>query len=108
MVVSARVMPFRIWVDTHVHWQRAPRLQAIHTLLDAVGPLTSSDIQERLARASAPAGARMRVTIDTVQRDLTLLIREGYVQPVDLGDKVPTGIGRLRSIWRYRLPVDAL
>lgn len=79
-----RQMEFAKWVDTHVHYLRAPRLQAIMTLLEHVGPLTCYDVQERIASASRPArmhaSARMRVSIDTIQRDLKLLTDQRYVQ----------------------------
>jgi hypothetical protein len=101
-------MPFIKWVDTHVHYQRAPRLQAIMLLLKGTGPLTSHDVQARLARAGVLAGARMRVTIDTVQRDLKLLVYEGYLEAVDLRATVMMGGGRRRRVWRYGLPTTAL
>jgi hypothetical protein len=99
-------MPFTKWVDTHVHYQRAPRLTAIMMYLEAFGPQLSRNIQAHLARVSvlagAPTGARMRVTIDTVQRDLALLIRMGYLEAVDQGDRVRLGgRGRQRRVWRY-------
>ncbi|KKK98087.1 hypothetical protein LCGC14_2646280, partial [marine sediment metagenome] len=43
-------MPFVKWVDTHVHHRRAPRLQAIMTLLEEHGPMRSHVLQELLAR----------------------------------------------------------
>lgn len=105
-------MPFAKWVDTHVHYQRAPRLQAIMMYLEAFGPKISHNIQEHLThagvRAGVPAGTRMRVTIDTVQRDLMLLIRAGYLQQVDQGDSYEWGAGRRIRIWRYGLPSAAL
>ena len=111
--MSTPRMPFTKWVDTHVHYQRAPRLTAIMMYLEAFGPKLSRDIQEHIARAGAhtdvPAGARMRVTIDTVQRDLALLIRMGYLEAVDQGDTVRLGgRGRRRRVWRYGWAADAL
>ena len=77
-------MPFTKWVDTQVHYLRASRLQAIMMLLHATGPLISYDIQTGIARARRPARmharARMSVTIDTIQRDLKLLVKQGYVR----------------------------
>ena len=84
-----RRMSFTKWVDTHVHGRRAPRLQAIVMLLWVTGPLSSYDIQESIARAGVPVPARagapahtmyMRATIDTIQRDLKLLVEQGYVR----------------------------
>ncbi len=106
-----RRMPFAKWVDTHVHYLRAPRLQAIMTLL-ASGPRTSRVVQERLARASRPthmhASAGLRVTIDTIQRDLKLLVTQGYLQTVDWGDRYEWGGGRHLIIWRYKISTDTL
>lgn len=88
-------MSFSVWVRTHVHYQRAPRLQAIYTLLAAVGPLLAHDVRVRLARA----GEGHIVTIDTLRRDLKLLEIEGYLRRVDLGDPYEL---------RYTLATDAL
>ncbi len=109
-------MPFAKWVDTHVHYLRAPRLQAIMTLLEERGAQTSRVLRELLAcertrlRALTQAhpSARMGVTIDTVQGDLALLIERGYLQRVDQGDGYEWGGGRRISIWRYGLPTGTL
>lgn len=107
-----RRMPFTKWVATHVHYQRAPRLQAIMMYLEAFGPQLSRNIRDHLALASTladvPVGVRMRVTLDTIQRDLMLLIRAGYVEMVDQGDHYEWGGGRLIRLWRYGLPAAAL
>ena len=107
-----RRMPFAKWIDTHVHYLRAPRLQAIMTMLQVRGPLTSHTVQERLTWAARPArmhaSARMHVTIDTIQRDLKMLVDLGYLRRVDCGDRWEWGGGRLLRIWRYELPTDTL
>lgn len=72
------LLPFSVWVQTHVSWKRAPRLQGLYALLEETGPLSADDLQGLLARE----GAGMRVTIDTIQRDLKLLAEKGYIRRV--------------------------
>lgn len=109
--MSRRRMSFAMWVATHVHYLRAPRLQVLMTYLEAFGPKLSRDIQEHLARPrlpAPPAGARMRVTIDTIQRDLALLLHWGFIAKVDAGDYYEWGGGRRIRIWRYGLASDVV
>lgn len=100
-------MPFTKWVDTHVRSRRALRLQAIMMLLGVTGALSSYDIQEGIARAGVPVPARteqrahtthMRASIDTIQRDLKLLVEQGYVRCI---------YPPLESA-RYEIPSDTL
>lgn len=111
-----RHMPFAKWVDTHVHYLRAPRLQAIMILLEEHGAQTSRVVHELLsadrtrlrARTRAHASARICVAIDTIQRDLALLINLSYLRRVDRGDGYEWGGGRRLIIWRYGLPASTL
>ena len=111
-----RRMPFAKWVDTHVHYLRAPRLQAIMILLEERGAQTSRVVRELLdrertrlrARTRAHPSAYMSVTIATIQRDLALLIERGYLRRVDKGDRWEWGDGRHLIIWRYGLPTSTL
>lgn len=88
------LMRFSIWVRTAVAENRGDRMRQMHLMLEAIGPLFPTELQEKLARAGA------RVTIDTVQRDLKLLEEKGYVQK--------TGHRYWRDGWRYTLPTDSL
>jgi len=89
-----RPLPFDVWVRTGVAEGRGIRLQMLHTMLAAIGPMFPSELREKLARAGKP------VTIDTVQRDLGLLLKLGYVQK--------SGHRHYREGWRYALLQDSL
>jgi len=89
-----RPLPFDVWARTGVAEGRGIRLQMLHTMLAAIGPMFPSELREKLARAGKP------VTIDTVQRDLKRLEDEGYVQK--------TGHRHHREGWRYALLQDSL
>ena len=111
-----RRMPFGKWVDTHVHYLRAPRLQAIMILLEEHGAQTSRALRELLsadrprlrARTRAHPSARMCVATPTVQRDLAMLIDLGYLRRIDKGDGYEWGGGRRLIIWRYELTTGTL
>lgn len=92
--MSDRPIPFDVWVRTGVAEGRGIRLAMLHTMLAAIGPMFPSELREKLARAGKP------VTIDTIQRDLFLLLKLGYVQK--------SGHRHWSAGTRYTLPQDSL